>query len=57
VSVTNSVYDAPPEETAPPRGVARIRIEQMGAGGTELLAQDLLELLEWAGAEKERRDA
>ncbi len=56
VSVTDSVYDPPPEGTPPPCGVAGIRVERMDLPGAELLAQDLLDLLEWVRTEKDRGD-
>jgi hypothetical protein len=52
-NVTNGVYDAASNETPPPCGVAGIRVEPMDPAAAELLARDLLELLEWARTGKE----
>jgi hypothetical protein len=56
VSDTDSVYDAPSERTPPPCGVAGIHVERMDLPGAELLAHDLLDLLEWVRTAKDRGD-
>lgn len=56
MSDTDSVYDAPPEEIPPPVGVAGICAERMDLAGAELLAEDLLDLLEWVRTAKDRGD-
>jgi hypothetical protein len=56
VSDTDSVYDAPSEGTPPPCGVAGIHVERMDLPGAELLAHDLLDLLEWVRTAKDRGD-
>lgn len=53
-SVGGSVYDRQ-RENAPPLGVVDVSSEPMDPAGVELLARDLLELLEWA--EEGRRAA
>jgi hypothetical protein len=55
-NVSTKVYDPLLEDAPPPLGVERVSIEPMGPAGLELLAGDLLQLLEWARRNKERRD-
>lgn len=55
-SVSGSVYDRGREKALPPLGVEDVSIEPMDPTGVELLARDLLELLEWAKSIEERRD-
>jgi len=56
VSDTDCVYDAHSEGTPPPCGVAGIHVERMDLPGAELLARDLLDLLEWVRTAKDRGD-
>jgi len=55
-NVSRSVSDPLPENAQPPLGVDDVSIEPMDPAGVELLAGDLLQLLEWAGRNRERRD-
>ena len=56
MSDTDCVYDAHSEGTPPPCGVAGIHVERMDLPGAELLARDLLDLLEWVRTAKDRGD-
>jgi hypothetical protein len=54
-SVSDRDYDPLPEDGARPLGVSRVSIEPMDPSGVELLAGELLQLLEWAMSNEERR--
>jgi hypothetical protein len=56
VSDIDSVYDSPSEGTPPPCGVSGIHVERMDLPGAELLAHDLLDLLEGVRTAKDRGD-
>jgi hypothetical protein len=54
--VSGKVYDPLPEDAQPPLGVDDVSIEPMDPSGVELLAGELIQLLEWAGRNKVWRD-